>query len=237
MHLEPIHFEHEVALFPLPNCVLFPGAVQPLHIFEPRYREMMRATLAGGTRHPPLTMALLEAGWEKTYHAAPSIHAIACAGRIIAHELLPDGKYNLLLQGVSRVRVISEEKFSGDWGTYRKALLQPLMDVEPSPSHEVLQRRVISRLFEKSSLRNLTITPALAPLFEEAVPLSRLIDALAFSIVQDIPLKQQLLETTDVAARGELLLRELVALAGRLEPASNHSSPAGTTWPPALGVN
>ena len=73
---------------------------------------------------------------------------------------------------------------------------------------------------------------ALATLFEEDVPLSRLIDGLAFSLVQDCALKQQLLEEANVGLRGELLLRELIALAGRLGPVKQ---PAG--WPPQPGLN
>src|SRR3954468_5096702 len=107
MLLDPIQFDREIALFPLPNCVLFPGVVQPLHIFEPRYREMLREALAGQSA---IGMALLMPGWEQDYYGCPAIHRRLCVGRVIAHEQLADGKYNLLLQGVMRADVVSEQK-------------------------------------------------------------------------------------------------------------------------------
>src|SRR3954468_13652401 len=85
-----------VPLFPLPNIVLFPRAVLPLHIFEERYRHMTADALAGNKR---VAMALLKPGWEKSYYGKPTIDPVVCVGQIVSHEKLPDGKYNFLLQG------------------------------------------------------------------------------------------------------------------------------------------
>lgn len=242
----PLDFSREFPLFPLPNCVLFPGVVQPLHLFEPRYRAMMRAALgesaegAGGAGGGSgeggraLALALLKPGWEKDYHGTPPVHECLCAGRILAHEQLADGKYNLLLQGVVRARVLGERACAGAWGVYRMARLEPVRETDGPPSNQALQRRILRQMFEKTALKNLTVTPALAALFEDTIPAGRLIDALAFSLVQDVPAKQRLLEEPDVAARGELLLRELVALAGRLEKSA--PSPK-SSWPPPQGQN
>lgn len=231
MHVEPIQYEREIPLFPLPNCVLFPGVVQPLHIFEPRYRRMM-ADAVGDGGQGAVAMALLKPGWEKQYYGAPAIHPILCVGRVIAHEKLDDGKYNLLLQGVSRARVKSEGRCAGEWGTYRLGRLEPVADAAGhGEAHEALLRRLLGQIFEKSALKDLTVTPALQALFEESVPLSRLLDALAFSLVQEAEAKQRMLEAVDLPMRGELLLREMVALAGRLGPATT------ADWPPALGKN
>ena len=117
-------------------------------------------------------------------------------------------------------------------------------------AHEALQRKVFKELFEKTALKDLTVTPALAALFEEEagdmepqsgrakVSLGRLVDALAFSLVQDVETKQRLLEAVDPAARGELLLRELVALATRLGIATTTGQgEGGMGWPPTLGRN
>src|SRR5438093_6138151 len=90
-----------VPLFPLPNVVLFPQAVLPLHIFEERYKAMTADALSGDR---VIAMALLRPGWEKSYYARPDIEPVVCAGRILSHEKLPDGKYNFLLQGVVRAR-------------------------------------------------------------------------------------------------------------------------------------
>jgi uncharacterized protein len=240
MPFSPLDLSQPIPLFPLPNCVLFPGAVQPLHIFEPRYRALMREVLAGpgelGSQHA-LALALLKPGWEHTYYACPACHDRLCVGRVIAHELLPDGKYNLLLSGVSRARVVSEIKRTGEWGVYRVVRVEALPDQPSSASHESLQRRVLQQLFTRTALKELTVTPALAALFDDPVPIARLIDALAFSLVQDVAIKQRLLEEPHVGTRGEMLLQELVALAGRLAKTPATPGEQQTTWPPQPSVN
>src|SRR5260221_6462218 len=88
-----------VPLFPLPNVVLLPRAVLPLHIFEERYKQMTADVLRG---HRQIAMALLNRGWEKDYYGRPAIEPVVCVGTILSHERLPDGRYNFLLQGHTR---------------------------------------------------------------------------------------------------------------------------------------
>lgn len=92
-------------LFPLPSAVLFPGALMPLHVFEPRYRAMTRDVLAGGKL---LAVARLRAGFEADYEGRPPIDPICGVGRVIEHEQRPDGRYDLMLLGLGRVRVDAE---------------------------------------------------------------------------------------------------------------------------------
>src|ERR1035437_9633568 len=168
MHVNPLDFARPIPLFPLPNCVVFPGVVQPLHIFEPRYQQMMAATL---TDQSALAMALLKPGWEKNYYGCPAMYDLLCVGRIVTHEKLDDGaggaKYNLLLHGVTRARMRSHHKTSG--ALYRTALLEPVPDSPPptsaSISAQAIQRKVLAELFEKTSLKTLTIAPSLESLF------------------------------------------------------------------------
>src|SRR5436190_22730846 len=84
-----------VPIFALPNVVLFPRAVLPLHIFEERYKTMTADALLGDKR---IAMALLKPGWEKNYYQRPDIEPVVCVGRILAHERLAEGRYNFLLQ-------------------------------------------------------------------------------------------------------------------------------------------
>lgn len=94
-----------IPLFPLPNFVLFPGLNVPLHIFEPRYREMVSdVAQADGI----IGMMMLKGDWERDYYAYPDIFAIGCAGKIAALSKLPDGRFNLVLQGLSEFRVVRE---------------------------------------------------------------------------------------------------------------------------------
>ena len=93
------------AVFPLPNLVFFPRTEVPLHIFEPRYRQMVGDALAGAGQ---LVVVLLKPGWEPNYAGCPPIHPIACLGKIVADQRLADGRYNILLRGISRVRIVQE---------------------------------------------------------------------------------------------------------------------------------
>src|SRR3954470_3741977 len=89
-------FKGTARLFPLPNLVLFPGMMQGLHIFEPRYRQMTADALADNRLLAPV---LLQPGWEPHYEGHPAIHRIACLAKITAEQLLKDGRYNLHVRG------------------------------------------------------------------------------------------------------------------------------------------
>ena len=94
-----------IPLFPLPNLVLFPHTDVPLHIFEPRYRQMI-ADIVEGDRI--IGMMLLKGDWERDYYAYPDIYAVGCAGKIDRLVRMPDGRYNLVLQGLSEFRIERE---------------------------------------------------------------------------------------------------------------------------------
>lgn len=94
-----------IPVFALPNFVLFPGVTVPLHIFEQRYREMVADI---SQSHEIIGMMMLKGEWERDYYAYPDIFEVGCAGRIAAMEKLPDGRYNLRLQGFSEFRVRRE---------------------------------------------------------------------------------------------------------------------------------
>jgi len=94
-----------IPVFPLPNFVLFPGVQVPLHIFEPRYRDMI-ADVANG--HRIIGMMMLKGEWERDYHAFPDLFEIGCAGKISNLVKLPDGRFNLVLDGFAEFRVMRE---------------------------------------------------------------------------------------------------------------------------------
>jgi Lon protease-like protein len=100
-----------IPLFPLPNLVLFPSIRVPLHIFEPRYREMIADASSG---HGLIGMILLKGDWQadyvrqERYHADPDIFEVGCAGKIEDLVRLPDGRYNLVLNGMSEFRIKHE---------------------------------------------------------------------------------------------------------------------------------
>ncbi len=94
-----------IPLFPLPNVVLFPNVSLPLHIFEPRYREMTEDALDGDRI---VGMVLLRPGWEQDYEGRPPVYPIGCAGVITHAERLDDGRFNIMLRGVQKFRVLRE---------------------------------------------------------------------------------------------------------------------------------
>lgn len=96
-----------IPLFPLPDVSLFPNSTQPFYIFEPRYRAMVADALEGDSI---IGMVLLQPGFEEEYEGRPPVYAVGCAGVIIASERLPDGRYNILLRGLSKFRIVSEDQ-------------------------------------------------------------------------------------------------------------------------------
>jgi Lon protease-like protein len=108
-------------LFPLPNVVLFPNVFLPLHVFETRYREMVADSLASDRL---IGMALLRPGWEHDYEGRPPIYAVGCTGVITHVERLADGRYNLMLRGMERFRLLREDHSL----RYRRAAVESLAE-------------------------------------------------------------------------------------------------------------
>src|SRR5262245_26279697 len=113
-------------IFPLPNVVLFPNVFLPLHIFEPRYRQMVNDALAGDRL---IGMVLLQPGYEKDYERSPNVYEVGCAGLITHVERLSDGRFNLVLRGLARFRIVGEENPSSTL-LYRRALIAPIAEDE-----------------------------------------------------------------------------------------------------------
>ena len=93
-----------IALFPLPNVLLFPGLPLPLHVFEPRYQELVNDVDKGDHL---VGIVLLKGEWRQEYYGNPGVYEIGCAGRLINVEELEDGRSNILLQGVREFRILS----------------------------------------------------------------------------------------------------------------------------------
>ncbi|MBI4716021.1 MAG: LON peptidase substrate-binding domain-containing protein [Nitrospirae bacterium] len=95
-----------IPIFPLPQVVFFPGTYLPLHIFEPRYREMVRTSWLGDRM---IGMVLLREGWERDYYDRPPVFPVGCAGRIISLQPLADGRFNLVLEGIRKFEIEEEQ--------------------------------------------------------------------------------------------------------------------------------
>jgi Lon protease-like protein len=110
-------FPESLPLFPLPDVVLFPGMPLPLHIFEPRYRQMVKDALDGSRL---IGMTLLRPGWEADYEGRPAVYPSGCAGRIEQCEALVDGRFNIVLKGLFRFKIKDET----EGRPYRTALYE-----------------------------------------------------------------------------------------------------------------
>ena len=111
-----------IPIFPLPNAVLFPSVFLPLHIFEPRYRAMVRDAMA--TDHI-IGMVLLRPGYERDYDGRPPVYPIGCAGVITHSEALPDGRFNIILKGLEKFKMTGEDASR----PYRLAHVEAVPDV------------------------------------------------------------------------------------------------------------
>jgi Lon protease-like protein len=203
-----------VRLFPLPDLVMFPHVVQPLHIFEPRYCEMLEDALASDKR---IAMVLLAPGWEADYEGRPAIAPVACVGRIMAHERLPTGRHNILLRGLSRAAIRRELP---PQKSFREAEVDLLADFCPAASavrHSQLQQQLIDL-----ARRLLPDTDALheqldAFLSGEA-SLGMLTDIFAFTFGLPTAVKQRLLAQWHVERRAQLLITQLGQMAAEPWP-------------------
>jgi Lon protease-like protein len=208
-------------LFPLPNLVLFPRVMQPLHIFEARYRQMTADALAGDRL---FAMALLRDNGEKAHDGNPALHPVACLGKIIADQRLDDGRFHLMLRGTSRVRIIRE--LSGP-KLYRSAEVALLADIEiPKEERQRWRRRLltaVTRWFDDKG----GVHKDLHKVLTSKLPLGALADILTFALPLSLQVKQRQLEEVDVRRRLDCLLSHLPAEEAAPSGASERKFPPG----------
>ena len=193
---DPSTFSGAVPLFPLPNVVLFPHAFLPLHIFEPRYRAMTADAL-GGERL--IGMSLFKPGWEGDYYGNPAVHDVIGVGKIVEDERQEDGRYNLVLHGVARARIV--EVVSSD--PYRTAKVELLEDREETGEKHERPRQLLLRFYGevlKKVLKGSAVTPP------DDLPLGALCDLVSALLGFDPPVKQSLLEDLDAGSRCDRLV-------------------------------
>ena len=195
-------------IFPLPNVVLFPGTSLPLHIFEPRYREMAAHALAGDAI---IGMVLLKSA-ESAAEARAPVFEVGCAGRVVDSQKLPDGRYNLLLQGLQRFRIAEEPPDPRSYRLVRAEILSEpgFLELDPSTRQQLEELR--GRLEDLLvGLARRSAPAAAETLLERMRRLDpvQLVHALAFGLDCSALEKQGLLEAGDPLARAELLAQLL----------------------------
>src|SRR5471030_1962655 len=186
-------------LFPLPNVVLFPNVFLPLHIFEPRYREMVADALASDRM---IGMVLLRQGWDRDYEGRPPIYPIGCSGVLTHAERLPDGRYNLVLRGIERFRILEEDHAL----SYRRAVVEPLREPPPDAAELTAIRNQRSKL---ESMLGPNQSSAGDPKMPASMSDEDLVNALAQYLDLEPLEKQALLEKDCLRSRAESLVELL----------------------------
>jgi len=203
-----------IPLFPLPDVVFFPGVLLPLHIFEPRYRAM--AQDLSRLERPLIGMVLLRGDWQKDYYGCPEIFPVGCAGRVIDLVRLPDGRYNLVLSGVSEFSILRERRerpYRQAEVRWRQVSGEALSETERA---ELLQRGL-------TFLQKLPQPPTWTSHLRE-LSSAQLVNVLSFVLPLPVLEKQALLESSSLRERAQRLLEamEFHALEQKL-------------WPPVSG--
>ncbi len=204
MHDAPIASSSPIRLFPLPNLVFFPHVMQPLHTFEPRYRQMTADALAADRK---IALTLLQPGWQEDYEGKPAIYPIATLGTIVSDHRLEDGRYNLLLQGTHRIRV--REEVPSD-KLYRLANVELLSDYEvESADRAVYWRTLLQTEAPKWFQGQADAIDQFRKLLQGKLPLGTLADIIAFALPLEVEFKRSLLEQLCVETRLQWISQRL----------------------------
>ncbi len=222
-------FAGKARLFPLPNLVLFPHVMQPLHVFEPRYRELLEDALAGDRL---IAMALLAPGWQPQYDGRPPLRPVACLGRITTCHRLDDGTFNVLLLGLSRVQLLEELEPARSFREARVEICDDCYPLQEAAELAVLQRRL-----RQAFLKILPMLPEaqeqLDQILGSDVPLGILTDVIGYMLDIDVDAKEALLAECNVHRRTELLLDHLSAAAADRQPGKTGTA----AFPPQFSAN
>lgn len=216
-----------VRLFPLPNLVMFPHVVQPLHIFEPRYCAMLEAALADDKL---IAMALLEPGWEGDYLQRPPIVPMVCVGRVVSHTREGADRHNILLLGLRRARIVRELPPAHAYREAEVNLLEDRYGQVSSQERERLKQRLAAG-FRTHLPQNPMVQEQYERLIASDVPLGVLTDIMAFSLDLGLREKRELLEELQAERRAIRLLQHMPGTAPQDEAAP------GRVFPPPFSSN
>ncbi|HEV3165643.1 MAG TPA: LON peptidase substrate-binding domain-containing protein [Isosphaeraceae bacterium] len=221
-------FRNVCRLFPLPGVVLFPHSVLPLHIFEPRYRQMTEDAL-----HSDRFVTIVQPRLENDEPCGDPLplEPVACLGKVLNCERLANGRFNFLLLGLKRVRLIREVSTDR---LYRQAEAE-LLDDDPPEEPEEPRRSDLIHLFRTVSLRQEVLDPDLAQLLETGLSLGALTDIVAHAMGLPPAIKQAFLADCCVERRADGLIDILRQFADRVS--GGGATEASKPFPPPFSIN
>ncbi|HED53888.1 MAG TPA: hypothetical protein ENJ00_06770 [Phycisphaerales bacterium] len=227
-----VNFGKPMPIFPLNTAVLMPQQVIPLHIFEPRYTQMVGDALDSVGQ---IAIAIFEGdAWKSNYQGRPPVRPAVCIGQIVQHELRPGGTYDILIQGVCRARIRRELPPETDI-LYRRVMLEPTEDFKPDEQQlEPVRDWIAGELSSGELARFETADDLLGYIRDERIPTSALLELISFTILDDSELKYSLLEEPNPAARAGLIQNELQRTT-RLLRLTHHQHPE--SWPKGCSWN
>jgi len=199
-------------IFPLPNCVLLPGGILPLHVFEPRYRDLTRDCLAS---HHFMAIARLRPGYESSYYGRPPVYERCGVGQIICSDELPDGRFALLLRGVGRIEIARELPADR---TYRQVEARRLDDTNVDPAEARDHHHKLINLCDRLAEVIDSGGPQLRDLARGFRTPGACADAVAAALIMDADARQELLEACDPMVRLQRTLGHVSHLLCQLAP-------------------
>ena len=206
-------------IFPLPNVQLFPHALLPLHVFEPRYRDLVRDAM-GGERL--IAVASFEPGYEANYHGRPAVRPIIGVGAVVGHEALgDDGRADIVLLGLTRARI--ERELPPD-RAYRLVDAAAVAAELGGALDAAAARDTLVLLADQLALKLPSGGETLRELARSQPDLGALVDVLSAALVTDPDDRQALLETLDVAARVDRVSNEIATVLTRLTSSDGPSN-------------
>lgn len=195
-------------VFPLPSVVLLPGTAVPLHIFEPRYRALVKDALETDGL---FAMAQVMPGQEALLAGSPRLEEMLCIGSIGMHEPLEDGRYNLVLVGLARARLRHEHATTH---LYREVEAELLEDEAVDEEADANLRRAVVELVARLPTQ---VGQRVAQVASRVTG-GALADVVASTFMQDPVRRFEVLNETDVRLRLEIVTEELLSLVGHLKP-------------------
>lgn len=248
-----VNFGRPMPIFPLDQAVVLPQQVLPLHIFEPRYRQMVGHAL---DRSGQIAMAVYDnEAWPIDAGGLPPVRPAVCVGQVIEHQKLPDGRYHLLLQGICRARIVEElpPEAQGDAlldmdpidvtgrpgddvpRLYREAMLEPvgLGPTDPGPLADL--RDWAEDQLSNGPLSRLSVADqVLQNLRNREIPSEALWELIAFALLTEPDVRYALLAEGRGEVRVDIIRAGLEAL-GRLIEAAGAQHPE--RWPKGMSWN
>lgn len=209
------NFSGSVPIFPLPNVVFFPGTKLPLHIFEPRYRQMLVDVHRG---EGLMSVVLLDRSrkLEPGEAKSPPVYSVACLGRLTRVEKLPNGLFNIDLFGLARIRILEEVETTKPYRVAKVATLkEPVSEISQARGDELLQQAFDA--FNKV-LRKYSQFPGEFLTRFRGLPLGILLDILAHHIPCDSQKKQAFLEETEPLLRCDKIVETLERIYQQPDP-------------------